>query len=88
MKLTIDTSKFEHDREMSKYNSNYYNLKINEQGSKSLFKDTTILEEYKESSGHCEFYIIPMVGKTVFLGCSKDSFDDPIIEIDFRFYYA
>ena len=88
MILTIDTSKFEHDKEMSMYNSNYYNLKKVESGNDSLFKDTTILEEYKEGSEHCEFYLIPTIGKPIFLGCSNDSFNDTIIEIDFRFYYA
>lgn len=78
MNLIIDTSEFEHIKEMSEYNNNYYKHKKN---------SFVILEECNEDANYYDFYLFENQQK-IFLGSSKKYFDDEqYITIEFKTYY-
>lgn len=78
MDLLIDASEFEHIKEMSVYNNNYYRHKKN---------GYVIYEKCHEDFNYYDFYLIEN-RKNIFLGRSQNGFDnEKHITIEFKTEY-
>ena len=76
MKVSFNTSEFEHLKSMSVYNNNFYKHKVN---------GFILLEICHEDENFCEYKLID--NGEVFLGCSSDEegFGIKDVEVSFEF---
>ena len=79
MRLTLNSSEFDHLPDVSAYNRNYYR-------NKTL--DYIVREVCHEDNDYQEFYLVEN-GELVFIGSSTDGFGDGgEIKIDFKVRYT
>lgn len=82
MELKLATIDFEHLKELSSYNSNCYKY-TGKETSENFIVHEKCYEDY-------DFYKYALVENDikVFLGCSRSSFQDEEIVIDFKLFYS
>lgn len=82
MEIRLRPKDFKHLKEKSAYNNNYYEYIGKEANTKF-----SILEKCHENYDFYEYTLIENEDE-VFLGCSRDSFEDAEVIVDFRLFYT
>lgn len=82
MEIRLTPKDFKHLKELSTYNSNYYKY-IGKEANENFIIHEKCYEDY-------DFYKYALVENDtkVFLGCSRDSFVDEEVIIDFKLFYS